>query len=335
MPLINRAVLLANRPSGMPSESDFRLVEQPVRPPGEGEFVVRIHYISVDPYQRGRMRDAPSYARPVGIGEVMTGGGVGRVIESRHPGFAEGEHVEGMFGWQEYAVSSGEGVRKVDPSLAPLSTALGVLGMPGLTAYFGVLEIGRPRAGETVLVSGAGGAVGSAAGQIAKLQGCRVAGIAGSDEKVRWITGELGFDAAFNYKTAPDLRRALAEVCPGGVDFYFDNVGGEITDAAIMNLNERARVAVCGQISQYNTLDRVELGPRLFWRFLIRRARLEGFLVFDFADRYGEALARLAQWVAEGRLKYRETILDGIENAPRAFLQLFEGGNIGKQLVRL
>jgi NADPH-dependent curcumin reductase CurA len=264
----------------------------------------------------------------------MQGGTVAEVVESRHPQFAPGDIVLGFSGWQEYALSDGSGVTKIDPALAPVSTALGVLGMPGLTAYFGLLEIGKANPGETVVVSGAAGAVGSIVGQIAKIKGCRVVGIAGSDSKIDWIVNELGFDAGFNYKTTPDYFGKLKELCPRGIDCYFDNVGGAITDAAFRLINVHARIVICGQISQYN-LEKPELGPRPLTALLVRQARAEGFLVFRFADRYAEGVRQLAQWVREGRLKYREEFVEGIENAPRAFLGMLQGQNTGKQLVKV
>ncbi len=334
MPLVNRQITLAARPSGMPKESDFRLVEAPMPLPGEGEALVKVLWLSVDPYMRPRMAARGSYARAVEIGEVMIGGTVGRVVESRSAALKPGDYVEGDLGWQEYAVDRVERLRKLDPSLAPISTALGVLGIPGLTAYFGLLEICHPRAGETVVVSGAAGAVGSIVGQIAKIQGCRVVGIAGSDEKIRWITDELGFDAAFNYKTAKSHIRKLRELCPSGVDVYFDNVGGEITDAVIWLINNFARIAVCGQISQYNN-DQLATGPRWLGQILIKQAKVEGFLVFRWANRYAEALRQMAQWTREGKLKYREQFTQGLESAPRAFIGMLQGENIGKQLVKV
>lgn len=330
----NRQITLASRPAGFPSESDFKLLSVPIPKPGEGECLVQGIYLSVDPYMRGRMRDRPSYVPPVGLGEVMGGGVVGRVLESKCAELRKGDIVEGLLGWQEYAVAPAKALRKVDPTLAPISTALGVLGMPGLTAYFGLLDVAGPKAGETVVVSGAAGAVGATAGQIAKIQGCRVVGIAGSDEKVRELVGELGFDAAFNYKTAKDYAAELNALCPGGVDVYFDNVGGAITDAVFLLLNVGARVSVCGQISQYN-LETAEVGPRLLWHLIVKRAKAQGFLVFDYADRYPEGLAQLAQWVKQGKIQFRERIAEGIDNAPKAFLEMMQGRNIGKQLVRL
>ncbi|MCJ7503750.1 MAG: NADP-dependent oxidoreductase [Acidobacteriia bacterium] len=330
----NKQITLEVRPAGFPKESDFRLVEAPVPTPGPGQFLVQSLYLSVDPYMRGRMNAAKSYAPPVELGGVMVGGVVGQVVESHHPRFAAGETVEGYFGWQQYALSDGVGARKVDPSLAPISTALGVLGMPALTAYFGLLEIGKPQPGETVVVSGAAGAVGSLVGQIAKIQGCRVVGIAGTDEKARYVVEELGFDSAFNYKSARNYRAKLKTLCPQGIDVYFDNVGGAITDAVIPLLNVRARLVICGQISQYN-LERPEMGPRWLWALIVKQARAEGFLVFQFADRFEEGIRQMAQWLKEGKLKYRENIIEGLENAPRAFIGMLKGENIGKQLVKV
>lgn len=334
MPTANKQILLAARPAGFPRESDFRLVESPMPQPAEGEVLLRVTYVSVDPYMRGRMRDVVSYAEPVKIGEVMTGGAVAEVVESRNPVYQAGDIVEGMLGWQQYAVSSGAELRKIDPSLAPVSTALGVLGMPGLTAYFGLLDICDPRPGETVVVSGAAGAVGTLVGQIAKIRGCRVVGVAGSDEKVRYLLNDLGFDAAFNYKTTSDYLKKLAGLCPDGIDVYFDNVGGAITDAVLMLINIKARVSICGQISQYN-LEKPERGPRLLWTLIVKRARMEGFLVFEYADRYQEGLTQMARWLKEGKIKYREQFAEGIENVPSAFIGMLGGANIGKQLVRI
>jgi NADPH-dependent curcumin reductase CurA len=335
MPTLNKQITLAARPVGFPRDSDFKLVESPMPAPKDGEFLVRVIYMSVDPYMRGRMNDAASYAAPVQLGEVMGGGAVGKVISSNNPNFREGEIVEGFFGWQEYAVSNGEGVRKIDPGLAPISTALGVLGMPGLTAYFGLLDICNPQLGETVVVSGAAGAVGSLVGQIALIKGCRAVGIAGADDKVAYLTDELGFDAAFNYKTVTDYFQKLKELCPKGIDAYFDNVGGAITDAVFRLINTRARISICGQISQYN-LEQPEMGPRIILvSLLVKQARAEGFLVFQFANRYAEGLKQMAEWIKQGKLKYREDIAHGIENAPSAFIAMLKGQNTGKQLVKI
>lgn len=332
--LTNRKFTLASRPVGMPKESDFKLVEAPVMQPNAGEMLVKSLYISVDPYMRGRMNDAKSYAAPVEIGGVMVGGVAGEVIESNNPRFAVGDIVQGEFGWQEYTISNGKGVRKVDPSIAPISTALGVLGMPGLTAYFGLLDIGKPKAGETVLISGAAGAVGTIVGQIAKLKGCRVIGIAGDDAKVRYLIEELGFDGAFNYKTTKNYVEKLKELCPQGVDVYFDNVGGSITDAVIPLLNTHARISVCGQISQYN-VEKPEVGPRWLWALIVKQARVEGFLVFQFFDQFPQAATEMANWIEEGKLKYKEDIVEGFENLPKAFIGMLQGDNTGKRLVKV
>jgi NADPH-dependent curcumin reductase CurA len=334
IPVTHRQIRLAARPTGYPRDDDFRIVESPVPEPGPGEFLVRVVYLSLDPYMRGRMSDARSYVPPVAVGDVMEGGIVGEVVRSSHPGFAVGDVVEGRLGWQEYALSSGKGVRRIDPTLAPISTALGVLGMPGLTAYFGLLDVGQPKAGETVVVSAASGAVGGLVGQIAKLKGCRAVGLAGTDAKVRYLTEELGYDAGINYRTAPNLDAALQATCPGGIDVYFDNVGGRITEAVSRHVNMFARFAVCGLISQYN-LTEPELAPRNERFVLVNRVRIQGFLVFDFAARYKEGLAQLAEWLRQGRLRYREDIVEGLERAPGALTDLLQGRNFGKMLVRV
>ena len=332
---LNTQITLAARPVGYPKESDFKIIESPLPPLNEGQFRVRILYLSVDPYMRGRMNDAKSYAPSVKLGETMVGGAVGKVVESKNARFSEGDIVEGFFGWQTNATTDGTGVRKIDPSLAPISTALGVLGMPGLTAYFGLLAICNPKEGETVVVSGAAGAVGSIVGQIAKIKACSVVGIAGADDKIAWLTDELGFDGAFNYKTVKDYRGKLKELCPKGIDVYFDNVGGEITDAVFSLLNVHARVSICGQISQYN-LEKPEMGPRhLLPTLLVKQAKAEGFLVFQFADRYAEGLKQMATWIKEGKLTYREDIAEGFDNTPRVFISMLQGANTGKQLVKV
>ena len=330
---INRQWLLANRPAGEPSESDFEMVERPVPEPGEGEFVARALFLSVDPYMRGRMRDVKSYAVPAALGEVMVGGAVSQVIASKNPAFVEGEIVQGSFGWQEYAASDGTDVRTVDASLAPVSTALGVLGMPGMTAYFGLLEVGQPETGETVVVSAASGAVGSVVGQIAGIKGCRAVGIAGGAEKCAYLSDDLGFDAAVDYKAAPELRAALAEACPDGIDVYFDNVGGATLDTVLSLINLHARIAICGMISEYN-LTAPELAPRPTRALLVNRARMQGLLVHDWADRRAEGIAQMAAWIEDGKLTYKEDVIEGIENMPKAFLRLLRGENFGKQLVK-
>jgi len=332
---MNKQILLAARPVGFPKDSDFKLVESPMPDPEEGQILVRSIYLSVDPYMRGRMNDVKSYAPPVQIGGVMGGGVVAMVVKSNNPQFKEGDIVEGTFGWQDYAVSNGQGVRKIDPGLAPISTALGVLGMPGLTAYFGLLAITNPQPGETVVVSGAAGAVGALVGQIARIKDCRAIGIAGADDKISYLHDELGFDGAFNYKTVSDYYEKLREFCPEGIDVYFDNVGGAITDAVFRLINTRARISICGQISQYN-LEKPEMAPRIILTVLLtRQARAEGFLVFQFADRYPEGLRQMAQWLKEGKLKYKEDIEVGLENTPRAFMAMLQGRNLGKQLVKV
>ena len=295
-------------------------------------MLVRTNFLSVDPYMRGRMVDRKSYTAPVQLGEVMVGEVVGTVESSRDSTFAPGDIVQGHIGWQQYGTLPGKRLRRVEPGL-PISTALHVVGMPGLTAYFGLLTVCEPESGETVVVSGAAGAVGTAVGQIAKIKGCRVVGVAGSDEKIDFITGELGFDVGINYKTV-EIYPALKEACPDGIDVYFDNVGGTTTDAVFGLINEHGRMAICGQISQYNATE-VEYGPRLLWNLIVKRARVQGLLVSDFVDRFDQALAELRAWVDSGQLKYRERITDGIENAPQAFIEMLNGANIGKQLVRV
>ncbi len=330
----NRRITLAARPVGYPKESDFNLVESPVPVPGPEHMLIRIIYLSLDPYMRGLMSVNATYSPALRVGDVMVGGTVGKVVQSNLPGFVKGDIVEGMFGWQEYAVSDGRGLRRIDPKVAPISTALGVLGMPGLTAYFGLLDIANPQPGETVMISGAAGAVGSVVGQIAKIKRCRVVGTAGSDPKINYLVGELKFDAAFNYRSIENYYDALREICPHGINVYFDNVGGSISNAVVRLLSPRARISVCGQISQYN-LERSEPGPSLLPQLLSKQARAEGFVVSQFADRFPEALDEMTRWLQEGKLKYREDIVDGIENAPRAFIGMLNGRNMGKQLVKL
>lgn len=328
----NLQVLLANRPKGVPQESDFRLVETDVPKIGDGQLLVRNLYLSLDPYMRGRMNDAKSYAKSVELGAVMVGGAVGEVVESRHPSFKPGDKVVGPFGWQLYAVSDGTGVQKVDDRHVPLSAYLGVLGMPGVTAYIGLLDIGQPKAGETVVVSAASGAVGSAVGQIAKIKGCRAVGIAGGTEKCRYVVEELGFDACVDYK-AGRLWDDLSAATPKGIDIYFENVGGEIFDTVLRRLNAFARIPLCGVISQYNATE--PYGVKNIGSLLVNRVKLQGFIVFDHLPRWPAALNDLAQWVAEGKLKYRETVVQGLQNAPAAFIGLLGGKNFGKQLVKL
>jgi len=334
VPSVNKQIILAARPAGLPKESDFRLVESQLPHAGAGEVLIRSLYLSVDPYVRGRLSGQASYSKSVQPGEVIVGAVVGQVIESGDPRLAVGDIVEGMLGWQEYAVAHAKALRKINPDVAPISTALYVMGVPGLTAYFGLLDICRPQPGETVVVSAAAGAVGSLVGQIARIKRCRAIGVAGSTEKVRYITGELGFDGGFNYKETSDYYSKLKELCPNGIDIYFDNVGGEITDAAVRLINTRARIGVCGQISQYN-LETPPMGPRWLSQLIAKQAKAEGFLVSQFADRYEEGYKQLSVWLRQKRIKGREDIVDGLENAPRAFIGMLEGRNTGKQLVKV
>lgn len=333
MPVLNKQITLASRPDGMPAPENFRLVESELPTVAQGQLRIRTLYLSVDPYMRGRMSDKASYAAPMQIGDVMPGGAVGVVEESRQDGFTVGDVVEGMLGWQAFSISDGSGLRKIDPGLAPISTALGVLGMPGLTAYFGMLEIAKTQPGESVFISSAAGAVGSVAGQIGKILGCHVAGSAGTDEKIASVK-KLGFDDAFNYKTESDYAARIRQACPQGIDVYFDNVGGAITDAVIPQMNVRGRIAVCGQISQYN-LDKPETGPRWLFHTVIKRLRVEGFLVFDHVAQIPRALEEMAGWYREGRLRFEETVTEGLENAPEAFIGMLNGRNLGKQVVKV
>ncbi len=321
---------------GLPKESDFRVVESPVPHAGPGEALVRVLYLSLDPYMRARMNDANSnsYARGVQLGEVMVGGAVGRVLESNDPRVQPDDIVEGMLGWQDYATAPAKGLHKIDAQSFPITTALYALGIPGLTAYFGLLDICHPSPGETVVISGAAGAVGSLVGQIARIKRCRAVGIAGSDEKVRYLTGDLGFEGGVNYKQGPDLYSRLKEACPNGIDIYFDNVGGPITDTVIRLINTHARIAVCGQSSQYNT-EQPQMGPRWLGQLIVRQARMEGFQVTQFSARYEEGLRHLATWIRENRLHYREEIVEGLDHAPEAFLSLLQGRHTGKVMIKL
>jgi NADPH:quinone reductase len=328
----NKEIRLASRPSGLPTAEHFLFVESQINSPIEG-VLVRTLYISVDPYLRGRMREGRSYIEPFKVGDVIVSGVVGEVVESSSPSFEPGDVVTGALGWRLYNIARPEELHKVDPKLAPITTALGVLGMPGLTAYFGLLDIGQPKPGETVVVSGAAGAVGMTVCQIAKIKGCRAVGIAGSDEKNRYLQDELGVDAVINYKT-DDVRQSLVEACPNGVDVYFDNVGGEISDAVMSLIAKRARIVICGQISMYNA-EKMDAGPRVQPYLLINSALMKGFIITDYAERFGEGVMQMAQWLAEGKLRYAESIVEGFENTPQAFIGLFTGDNLGKQLVKV
>jgi hypothetical protein len=333
MNLTNHQFRLAARPVGLPKREDWSYTEEPVREPADGELLVKVLYLSLDPAMRGWMNEGKSYIAPVGIGEVMRAGAVGKVIASKHPGFAVGDFVSGGFGVQEYALSNGKGVIKVDTRFAALPVYLGTLGMPGMTAYFGLLDIGKPKEGETVVVSGAAGAVGTVVGQIARLKGCRVVGIAGGADKCKYIVDELGFDAAIDYKSE-DVKKALRTHCPKGVDVYFDNVGGDILDAALTQLAFRARIVICGAISQYNNTTAVK-GPSNYLSLLVNRASMTGMVVFDYADRYGEAAREMAGWMAAGKLKSREDIVEGFQTFPETLLKLFKGENTGKLVLKV
>ena len=319
----------------MVKESDFELEESPIPAPKDGEALVRVLYLSFDPAMRGWIEDRPSYIPPVQIGEVMRAGAVGQVIESKSPDYAVGDFLQGTFGWQDFAIASRSGIVPAMPlpKGVPLTWPLGVCGLTGLTAYFGLLDLGKPKAGETVVVSGAAGATGSVAGQIAKLQGCRVIGIAGGTEKCRWLIEQAHLDAAIDYKHE-NVARRLHELCPKGIDVYFDNVGVENLAAALGNLAQRARVVLCGGISAYNEASPPP-GPRNLMNLVITRSRMEGFIVIDYLARFGEAAAQLAKWVTEGKLAHAEDVQHGLENAPKTFLRLFEGKNLGKQLLEV
>jgi len=330
---VNHQFKLARRPVGMVQRSDFEYVEAPVPEPGDGEVLVKILYLSLDPAMRGWMNEGKSYIPPVGIGEVMRAGGVGRVISSRDPDIAVGEHVVGLLGVQDYAVARGKGLTKVDPRLVPLPVYLGTLGMPGMTAYFGLLDGGRPKQGDTVVVSGAAGAVGQVVGQIAKIKGCRVVGIAGGPDKCEYLRS-IGFDAAIDYKHE-DVKAALKQHCPKGVDVYFDNVGGEILDHVLAKLALRARIVICGAISQYNNTTPLQ-GPKNYLSLLVNRARMEGMVVFDYTDRFPVAIAELSGYLKDGRMESREDVVEGgVAVFPQTLNKLFAGENFGKLVLRV
>jgi NADPH-dependent curcumin reductase CurA len=335
---VNHRIILNSRPVGTPTAENFRLEEIVVPVPSAGQVLLRTLYLSLDPYMRGRMSDAPSYAAPVAIGAVMVGGTISRVEATRHPDYQPGDVVLGYSGWQDYAISDGTGLTKLDTRMTHPSLALGVLGMPGFTAYMGLLDIGQPKAGETVVVAAASGAVGSVVGQVAKLKGCRAVGIAGGGDKCRFVVNELGFDACIDRRSA-DLSRQVAVACPKGIDVYFESVGGTVFDAVLPLLNVSARVPLCGLIAHYNDTglpqgpDRLGLLTRTL---LTKRIKMQGFIIFDdYGHRYGEFYQQMSAWLAEGRIKYREDIVDGLENAPEAFIGLLEGKNFGKLVVRI
>ncbi|MFC7048406.1 NADP-dependent oxidoreductase [Emcibacter nanhaiensis] len=331
---INHQVLLKSRPVGWVTEENFDYVAGDMPVPGPGEILVKNKYMSLDPYMRGRMNEGKSYVAPFEIGKVLQAGVVGEVIESHNEKFAVGDHVSGMLGWENYSASNGAGLMKVDPDIAPLSWNLGILGMPGMTAYVGLMSIGEPKEGETLFVSAASGAVGSVVGQLGKIMGLRVVGCAGEDDKVAWLIDELGFDAAFNYKTCGPVYKKMREVCPEGIDINFENVGGEIMEAALWQMKDFGRIILCGMIANYNDTEMTP-GPRGMAVMIQRRLKMQGFIVSDRPDLCGEYVQKAAGWVRDGKLKYRETVTEGLENAPRAFIGLLKGENFGKQIVKL
>jgi NADPH-dependent curcumin reductase CurA len=336
MNLTNHQFRLAARPVGLPKHSDWNYTEEPVRDPGPGEVLVKTLYLSLDPAMRGWMNEGRSYIAPVGIGDVMRAGGAGRVIASGNPAFAVGDHVTGTLGAQEYALidaNGAKGLTKVDPKLVPLPVYIGALGLTGLTAYFGLLDVGQAKAGDTVVISGAAGATGMSAGQIAKIKGCRVVGIAGGAQKCDYIVKELGFDAAIDYRNE-NVLAALRKHCPQGINVYFDNVGGDILDAALANLARGARVVLCGAISQYNSTSGIK-GPSNYLSLLVNSARMEGFIVFNYMARYGDAAREMAGWMKAGKLKSKEDIVDGFQTFPETLLRLFRGENFGKLMIKV
>jgi NADPH-dependent curcumin reductase CurA len=333
MSLVNHQFRLAARPAGMPKRSDWQYTEEPARDPGPGEVLVKVLYLSLDPAMRGWMNEGKSYIEPLKIGDVMRAFGAGRVIASKNPAYTVGDHVTGVFGMQEYATGDGKGLNKIDPHVLPIPIYLSALGITGLTAYFGLLEVGQAKAGDTVVVSGAAGATGMVVGQIAKIKGCRAVGIAGGPEKCGYLTKELGFDATIDYKNE-DVSKALRQHCPNGVNVFFDNVGGDLLDVVLAQLARFARVVICGAISQYNSTSGIK-GPSNYLSLLINSARMEGFIVFNYASRYGEAAREMAGWIAAGKLKSKEHIVEGFDTFPETLLKLFRGENFGKLMLKL
>lgn len=331
--ITNTKIFLANRPTGIPSDSDFDFIDTEIPIPKDGEILIRTLYLSVDPYMRGRMNNVKSYAPPFELNKVITGGIVAEVVESKSANFVQGDIVTGRLDWARYSITTEQKVQKIDPSIAPISTHLGIIGMTGLTAYFGLLNIGKPQTGETVVVSGASGAVGSTVGQIAKIKGAKVVGIAGSDEKIDYLLNELNFDAAVNYKQA-NFAENLKKALPQGVDIYYDNVGGIVSDEVMKYLNKNSRIPVCGAISAYN-LKNLDIGPRVQWILIKNSTLMQGFIVGNYSNEFHIATADLTKWLREGKLKYKETIIDGFDNTIEAFLGLFKGTNLGKQIIKV
>ena len=330
---VNKKWVLKKRPEGYPGLDDFEIANSPIPDPKYGEVLIKTLYLSLDPYMRGRLRDAKSYASPIGLGEVITGEVVGRVIRSNYQSLEVGDIVTANIGWQQWGSIPGQMVRKIDSQKTPISTSLGILGMPGLTAYFGLLEIGKPIVGETLVVSAASGAVGAIVGQLGKMMGCRVIGTAGTDQKVNYVVEELGFDGAINYKTQ-NVESEIHKLCPDGIDIYFDNVGGEVTDSVMNNLSMYARIIICGQISQYNSVGETQ-GPRNLWALIRTRSKIQGMLVSDWERKHEQARSRLSGWVLSGKLKYKEYIVEGFEKAPKAFIGLMNGENFGKLIIHV
>lgn len=329
---MNREIHLAERPEATPTDEHLKIITNEQPTPGKGELLIKMLYASVDPYMRGRMNDTKSYIAPFQLNQPIEGGAIGEIIQSESDDYKAGDIVTGMFPWKEYVVSKGDGLRKIDPSLGPVTTSLGILGMPGLTAYFGLMDIGQPKKGETIVVSGAAGAVGSTVVQIGKIQGCRVVGIAGSEEKTTYLSDTLGADETINYKTE-NVSEALLRACPEGIDVYFDNVGGDISDAVYPLLNKFARITQCGAIASYNVPN--DQGPRMQMHLIKSSALIKGFTVGDYQDRFQEGFQQLSSWLKEGKLTYEETIKEGFDQIPNAFFGLFTGENIGKQLVKI
>ena len=331
---MNTNILLKNRPKGKPTLNDFQFVSDEIPRIEKGEMLLKTVYVSVDPYLRGRMNNVKSYIPPFQINKPISSGVIAEVIDSKHPGFSKGNFVSGVLAWKKFQKSNGKGLMKVDPAIAPLSAYLGILGLTGLTAHLGLFEIGKPKKGETLFVSGAAGAVGSVVGQIGKIMGCRVVGTAGTDKKTDLLKSDFAFDEAINYKSVPNLRKAIAAACPNGIDVYFDNVGGAVSDAVLFNINQFARVVVCGAISLYNE-TRIPMGIRVEPFLIKNSALMQGFIVNDYAKKFPDAIKQLSTWLATGKLKYTETIVEGFENIPQAFLDLFEGKNTGKMVVKI
>jgi NADPH-dependent curcumin reductase CurA len=331
---MNKTILLNKRPNGEPTLSDFKIISEDDPSPNDGELLLKTVYVSVDPYLRGRMNDAKSYVPPFELNEPIQSGLIAEVMSSTNPNFKKGDFVSGMLDWKEYQTSKGKGLAKVDKTEAKLSSYLGILGMTGLTAYIGLTEIGLPKEGETLVVSGAAGAVGTVVGQVGKLLGCKVVGITGNDEKVKLLKSKFKFDDAINYKTTPNLKDAVKSACPKGVDIYFDNVGGEISDAVLSNINKYARLPVCGAISLYNETE-VPLGPRLQPIILTKSATMRGFIIGDFSEKFSTATKQLSTWLNEDKLTFSETVVEGFDNIPQAFIDLFDGKNKGKMIVKI